>query len=99
MCLTIHGLLQLVPSKGMKRCHMCLMVHSLLQLVPSQCMMRRRMCLTRHNLLQLVMTKAMMRCHGLLHKRSRHMSNECLLKKVMHEKTRTFLNGKFETRF
>jgi hypothetical protein len=57
------------------------------------------MCLTSHNLLQLVSSEGMMRCHNLVNKHSRHMNNECLLKKVMHEKLRTCLNGKFETRF
>jgi uncharacterized protein involved in copper resistance len=64
-----------------------------------QGMMRRRMCLTSHNLLWLVPSKGMMRCHSLLKNRNRHMNNECLLKKVLLEKLRTCLNGKFKTRF
>ena len=45
---------------------------------------------------QLVPSKCMMRCHNLLNKRSQYMNNECLLKKVMHKKMRTCLNGNFE---
>ena len=54
------------------------------------------LCLRRHNLLELVPSKCMMKCHSLLNKRSRYMNNECLLKKVMHKKMRTCLNGNFE---
>ena len=54
------------------------------------------MCLISHNLLQLIPSKCMMRCHSLLNKHSRYMNNECLLKKVMHKKMRTCLNGNFE---
>ena len=54
------------------------------------------MCLISHNLLQLVPNKCKMRCHSLLNKCSQYMNNECLLKKVMHKKMRTCLNGNFE---
>ena len=57
------------------------------------------MCLISHNLLQLVPSKCMMRCHSLLNKHSQYMNNECLLKKVMHKKMRTCLNGNSERRF
>jgi hypothetical protein len=96
---TRHSLLQLAPSKGMTRHHTCLITHSLLQLIPSKGMTRRHMCLTSHNLLWLVPRKGMMRCHSLLNNCSQHMNNECLLKKVLLEKLRTCLNGKFKTRF
>jgi hypothetical protein len=91
--------LALTEQRRMTRHRMCLTRHNLLQLIPSKGMTRRRMCLTSHNLLQLMPSKDMMRCHSLLNKRSRHMNNECLLKKDMHEKMRTCLNGKFKTRF
>ena len=67
--------------------------HILPRLLASMCLMR---C---HNLLQLVPSKCMMRYHSLLNKHSRYMNNECLLKKVMHKKMRTCLNGNFERRF
>ena len=54
------------------------------------------MCLISHNLLQPVPSKCMMRYHSLFNKRSRYINNECLLKKVMHKKMRTCLNGNFE---
>ena len=63
--------------------------HILPRLLPS-------MCLISHNLLQLIPSKCMMRCHSLLNKCSRYMNNECLLKKVMHKKMRTCLNGNFK---
>ena len=53
------------------------------------------MCLISHNVLQLIPSKCMMRCHSLLNKHSRYM-NECFLKKVMHKKMRTCLNGNFK---
>ena len=66
--------------------------HILPCLLASMCLMR---C---HNLLQLVPSKCMMRCHSLLNKHNRYMNNECLLKKVMHKKMRTCLNGNFKRR-
>jgi hypothetical protein len=56
------------------------------------------MCLPSHNLLQLAPSKAMMTCHSLLNKRYRHMSNDRLLKKDMHEKARTFQYVKLKKR-
>ena len=67
--------------------------HILPHLLASMCLMR---C---HNLLQLVPSKCMMRCHSLLNKHSQYMNNECLLKKVMHKKMRTCLNGNYKRRF
>ena len=67
--------------------------HILPRLLSSMCLMR---C---HNLLQLVPGKCIMRCHSLLNKHNRYMNNECLLKKVMHKKMRTCLNGNSERRF
>ena len=63
--------------------------HILPHLLASMCLMR---C---HNLLQLIPSKCIMRYHSLLNKHSRYIY-ECLLKKVMHKKMRTCLNGNFE---